>query len=552
MDSIWNKDEPLTADTHALLTASELRFTMFHVAKILEENTGPQTSDHTAIQVSPGYEVTLKDLGARCNNALSRTATQLLSHANGREPISTALLINLLEAMHEVARTGEPDSQNTPSAHLREISAASNPIPSLANAAKYLIPVPNNIGDASGILAGLTTFIASASVTDSPKLEAAALNALVAIGPKLMKQWLKNQLPSLEGQSKQEAEDYIDYLEWLPAFADPAQTISQAHAANLSGTKSAIACLLEITHFAIVFIDNPGVCELSELALESLYNRASTSSLQYIAHEAIRPRIGMLQFWVYSVGSVKLEDQREKSWRQRAKMHLVRLLAIQNEKGECILHHLLRHMEDEDDCYRELSTVLDLMGTASGYPEDIQELLETILSRIRDAGGGYYFKSFSADLGFRYLQNIASNLSLAAPVSRAIRSLVTYLANRNVEASAGIYIEPKAIPEFLNAIAFVCEHMPPQWDKSVDSFVTSAIILLQRDPELDQMVPELVARGTLDDLKTASTQMRNETAKTRFLSIHDKIEEIIQRRDSPVEGTRQSLDALEPEPYRTV
>lgn len=527
LDYIWKKDDPLTADTHALLTASELRFTKFHVVKIIREEMTHQTPrSHAVIQVSTQDEATLEELGDRCNSALSRAATQLLSHANGREPISTALLINLLEAMHEVARAGElqvdpQTTSTTPSTQENGNTINSNPTTASSTAIKYLIPVPKNIGDASGLLASLTALMGSASVTDSPKLEVAVFNAIVAFGPKLMKQWLRNQLPSLEGQRREEAEVYIGYLGWLPTFADPAQTISQTRAASLSGTKSAIACLLEITHFAIVFIDNPSVRELSELALESLYNRASASSLRHIAHEAIRPRIGMLQFWVSSIGSVELEDRREKSWRQRAKMHLVRLLAIQDEKGESILHHLLRHMEDDDDCYQKLSTVLELMGTASGYPEEIQELLETILSRIRDARDGYYLKSFSADRGFCYLRDIGSNSNFAALVARNIRNLVTYLANWKADNGTVVQIESDAILGFLEAITFVCEHMPPQWDKSVDSFATSAITLLKRS----ELRLYLSNRAVLHDLKAISTQMKNEAAKDRFLAIHTELHE---------------------------
>lgn len=543
------------------------------------------TSDPPAICIPPCEEATLNELRARSDRTLGRAASQLLSHSSGRNPLSTAALVNLLEAIYDVARTDPHKSESTPNlqenantlssfpaltnadslkttnnSHPQESNNSSSPVapsvtadspnaegtpdpPERSSASssttpigysmKYLISAPDDIGAACGLLAGFTTLLGNVSMMELPKLEITTLNAIGTIGPELIKQWAQKQLSSPLAPAH--ATEYMDYLNQLPGF-----TCNTSLAANISSTKSAIACLLEIAHFAVLFINSPGVCELSDLALESLYNRASAPSTQYITHEAIRPRIGMIQSWVKSVSSAKLGAQGTMLWRQRAKIHLVRLLAIQDEKRQSILHHLLRHTEDDPNCYQDLSTMLQLMSTASGYPEDIQELLETILSRVRDRRNGHLFKTFSADCGFHYLQNLGLNCNLAAPVARTIRKLTIHLANGNADGSHKVGIQYGAFPGFLNAIAFVCEHMPSQWEKSVDSFVVSAVTLLQRS-ELSKVAPQLLAQKTLDDLKAASTQMRNDTAKARFTSMHEEVHRIIHA------TTDERLRAAEPD-----
>lgn len=567
------------------MTASELRFTRFHALKnnvgqqkspqepaphvsisippgdkALPENPGAGSNralSHTAARAqplgfmglpavksivaqetisqkpAPGTTAALENLGTRYNTALSKAAIQLLSHANGREPISTDLIINLLGAIHEA--TDEPDpAENTSTSGTTDTPEGSK---------RSLIMAPDQIGNASGLLGSLTALLGSVSVANSHKLERATLNAMEAIGPELLRQWVEKPVnPQPLTQDLADAGEYFKQLQWQFGIPPNPANSTPLTQSNVPTAKPAILCLMDITHFAISFIYNPNAYELLDLALQSLYNRANARSTQYATHGVIRPRIGMLHFWVKSIGSLERSPEGKKLLGQRAKAHLVQLLAIQDERGKSILYYLLKHMGDEDGCDRNLSTILKLVGAVPGYPKETEVLLETILSCVLDQHNWRYLKSYSADLGFCYLLQIGSNSNLAVFVARMIRDLVTYLADKdNGDKGDDVRIHYQATPGFLDAIAFACDNIPSQWGRSLDSFIVSTITLLQRS-EFLSVTRVLSARGTLGDLKAASTQMRNDVEKTRFSKVHDEIQTIIKADSLVRDAIREGLE----------
>lgn len=503
------------------------------------------TSAHTSIDfVSDETFIALFKLRARYSRALCRAAFQLHVHSSGRAPIGNLPLIDMLNAIHALATRAELDSNGAIITHHPQAErSAPTPIAiSIAGISGYRVLDPNDIGDEDGLLAGLTTLLGSASVKTLPKLEVAAVNAMAAVGPKLMEQWVQIQRDSTAVGNVVNGYPYEPPSSWpfLSTVGDT-RSSAQTRAVNMPRTKCVITQLLEITHFAILHFDHPGICELPDIALESLYSRASTPrSSRHAAHEVILPRIGVLKHWIDSVGRIESEKLRERTWSQFAKTRLLRLLAIQNQEKKTIFDYLLMRMTAKENGAENirLFIVLEVMGTVPGYVDDIRKLLENVSSCVQDEYTGNYSQCFtSMSDGFHYLQKIGSHLEYAQYVTQAIMKLVIYLAEKSDNSG---WVKASAVPGFLDAVSFVCRHPPPQWNKSSNLFIPAVISTLQR-LDVRSIAPYLSVQSALDDLKAAAKHMSNRMSRARFLSAHATMEAEIQALTKAVEGLGQDI-----------
>jgi hypothetical protein len=560
LDAVWNDEcPPFTADAYARLTAAELRLIGSALGEIHAQSSTRNNihsheleksifSAHTSIDLAPNLpsstekepDVMLDKLRARYSRALCRSAFQLRFHSNGRAPIGNFSLINLLEAICELAIQNGLDSDKTLSTHYQRDDMG-EPVPIIAfitGTSGYRILDPNDIGDEDGLLAGLTVLLGSTAAKSLPRLEIAAANAMAAIGPKLITQWVTVQHVSTDN-------GYKPPERWPSlSMPDSPKSVAQDREVNMPRTKCVITQLLETTHFAISHFNHPGICELPDIALESLYNRASTPvSARHTAHEVIAPQISLLKDWIDSVGRVETQNQRENSnaWSQTAKVYLLRLLAIRSKEKKTIFDHLLKQMPGTEHGAenRRLFIILEIMGTASGYTEDIIKLLDNVASSVHTNYDGNYSKSFTTmSDGFHYLQKIGSHPDYAEHVAQTIMHIVTYLVHESGDGMG--WIQASAIPGFLDAVSFVCRHPPPQWNKSSNSFIPAVIETLQH-LDLRLITPYLSVQGALDDLRAASKYMSNRMFKARSLSAQTKMEADVQRVATLVESLSKGV-----------
>lgn len=565
MDTIWdNECPPFTADSYACLTAAELRLTgsaldEIEVSKsVLLTQTGRITlSPHTSISFPPDSPnvqgkasiTTLFELRARYSRALCRAAFQLLFHSNGRAPIGNFALINLLDAIGELAHKEQLDLQGELSTHHPQ-DEKGVPMPFVAfitGTSGYRMLDPLDIGDADGMLGGLTTLLGSASVKALPKLEVAALNAMEAIGPKLIKEWIQMERNASRAENGAERPEYMPSygeppVHWQPlsVFGDPKIMLAE-HTVNMPRTKCVISYLLEVTSFAISYFNHPGIRELPDIALESLYNRASAPpSARHAAHEVICPKIEILMILIDSIGRLETDNQRGRLWSQDAKTYLLRLLAIRSQRNETIFDHLLRNMKEDNGVENtRLFTVLEIMSTAPGYPDEVKRLLENVTSCVHDEYDGYFSKCFTDKSdGFHCLQKIGSHPNYTEYVSQTIISIINYLAENPREGEE--WIQVNALPGFLDAVSFVCRNPPPEWSKSSNLLIPAVISTLQR-LDVRSITPYLSIQSALDDLKVASKHMSNQVSKARFLSAQTAMEAEVKRLSKAVEELGQGL-----------
>ncbi|KAF8596118.1 hypothetical protein BDV93DRAFT_563661 [Ceratobasidium sp. AG-I] len=300
LDTIWCNECPsLSPDSYALLTSAELQITLgtaSHLRRALPkqiiarpaspepllpshpscEEGNSSTQSHLEIAINPMEQsssnaaVRLFDLRARCSRALSHTAYLLHYHVNGRAHIGADALIHLLGSTCKVAQYGDLNLESHLSTHQPQSKSAPEPCIKVRviGTGDYRYVEPNMVGDEDCLLVELLGLLASTYVQTNLELEHAAGEALNAIAPVLLQQWLNRTDPvSMEREFDMQIRSEVTLDGW-------ALSTNPLHDGRKINWPASLA--LGVAAVAVACVECPGIGQLPEKAIFTLYERMKT------------------------------------------------------------------------------------------------------------------------------------------------------------------------------------------------------------------------------------------------------------------------------------
>ncbi|KAG8776763.1 hypothetical protein FRC12_000706 [Ceratobasidium sp. 428] len=312
LDSIWSNDCPeFHPDAYALLAAADLRLINvvvsiqhFQQETIFMHDTTQHPigmpdalSKHSSIQIdSPSntqdtinagpvdntnsaQQISLFELRARYSRTLSRIALCLSYHNDDCASIGPYPLAYLLDSVHLVAKCADLNPASCLSTYQPQ-SKDVNALPEfnihVIGTGIYHYLNPMEISDKDALLAGLVGVLSAADIESTPWVEYAAGQALVVVGPMLLRQWLQTKDDKLN-----------EYLQGQPQVLECVNSALDHWPKPLAEDELGdlaywtLSQLLFVSTIMVALADSPYRDELPHMVMSALYRRAKMASGNY-------------------------------------------------------------------------------------------------------------------------------------------------------------------------------------------------------------------------------------------------------------------------------
>lgn len=541
LDNVWRDEHPpFSADAYAFLTAAELRLVVLNgdaipsqqnVATPVISNLEPTSiPDASIINVTslPQQHIPLATLQATYTRSLIRAAVQLRYHSDGRTPISTLALSNLLDGLSIAARCAvinsdvdveprenQPSDQDDVSPHLpaKNKTPLSFIVP-VFSFEHYLRPTDLTRGPLGAVIRVLESTAPSphstgmsSSMNARFKVRLAAARALAALAPVVLRRWMLVKVSRSAGNTE-EAITTPDPLTWPDVDARVDASKLETVITNQ---------LLLVVRTVGPFIERAGAVTLIELVLAEM-NRIATLT-PYSAFFALRRRaaqdfIPLLEY----ASRVGNGNEGSAPLNATTKAHILNLLTFETPGKSQIprIHISAQH-------------VPLLLRVAQGLPNHttlIGSVLKYVIARVRETKNSEYLRIFTrSNQGFSALVAIESahhdNIENIVNAILQITHVATIGANS--PDSTHTVIDISAMPGFLHCISVVAKHTTETVDKHthrhLGSFGRNIVVALRRiDPLAAQMVLE---HGALDQVMLAIQTQREKSGSDLQLSLSE-------------------------------
>jgi hypothetical protein len=503
----------------------------------LETAIDVRASDHAPPEVLSEALASYPNLRARYSRSLFRASIQLYYHVAELAPIGNYPLVNLLEAIHCAARNVTLNPADCLGSHHPQEQGGRPPIFHIrvvgTSVSRYLGPL--DIGAADSLVGCLVTLLGSASTQAVPRAEMAAAAAMVAVCPRLIKQWTvqKSRLEDLSDacEDPSDARDlenwHLTPIHWDQSFGNKNDSLCVPDLDNIPAdplelAKYVLNQLLLTLSFAVSQIKPQELCELVELAITSLYSRGNISPIsRQAAYRIAVDRHGDLLERL--IDSLHRTDGAQEHWSQKARRHLLHFLAIVVPGLKfTIFRALVYDTQSARAGELRIWSTMKALGSIGGL-KDTATLLLGEIPRMVGSGDTVVYPCFTrTSYGFPRLIEIGVDQSEYAPivVSTIVELVVAISAATDFEMAAD------AVPGFLRAVNAVCTKPPSNWNKSSVGFLQAVVVILQT---FGQSTPQLfVQPGTLAFLKEALGRVGDEETQKRLLSDLKEIEKIYQ------------------------
>lgn len=551
LDSIWSNDCPhFSPDSYAILTSAELRLTvcvadLHHSApsralsRVSEQSasksslsTNPARSSSHTPQVAdvrlavmendaPKAKIPLFDLRARYSRALCRAAFQLIFHTQGSAPINPGPLIYLLNSITLAGHCGNlvSESQTFLSTHHPQSESGSRPKFGVhilgTGAGKYLEPL--DIGDEDGLIIGILKVIASANIEANPGIEVAAGNALAAIVPTVLRQWLRIVHLDSDNDFSFAREILNDWP--LSPGADKSNEM----------VDWTIKQLLVITTVALSLAGRQGIRDLPEQAMFALYSRAKLPSGHRPTYRTLTDSYEFLEALIYFV------ELKNTQLSAKTIEYFVGFIAIKHPQYTSLAAPSI----DSTD----IPGFLRILTRTPGCVSEIQSLLPDLCHLV--TGEDDYLQIFtrSSD-GFPELVKIAAHVGCSSDTVACIARIVIAAAGQELDQASNSdkLLEP-AVPGFLDAVALTLKHMTSSSEPPANSttFMSATLWLLCH--LRDDCVSAVAKHTTTETIcSTLRGSNRISEIQARLLEELVEIQEFSRLEDLPLRAMRQPFE----------
>ncbi|KAF8696565.1 Peptidase family S41, partial [Rhizoctonia solani] len=529
LDGVWRDEHPpFSADSYACLTAAELRLVALNSAALcsraLPETLGPSTLNITIDMSLPTQErLSVSTLQNIYYRSLARTSVQLRYHSDGRTPINSFALVNLLDALRIAAKCPDLNPQYSPDDATPDEGQVTGPGASFSSPrskndrkSNFIIPVfsfENYVRPTAlshGPLGSIVRVLASAPLRPHStevisnryamglKVRLAAVRALAAIAPVVLQQWFREKISrSGNASAPQEPASIPDTSNWPDV--DTTITDSQKLESTIASH------LLLVVKMIGPYIERAGAMSLVELSLAEL-NRIANAS-PFSAHLALRRRasVDFIPLLKFAAIDAKAADGRP-LMNETTKSHILNLLTFEIS-GKNQVPRIPIAPES-------LPLLLRVAQDVPNHTDLVHAVLKYVVSRVRETKDNIgYLRVFThSNQGYPLLLAIGrSQKANIEPLVGAILQ-IAYIAAGNgvISLQDGVATGDLAIPGFLDAISLVVHHTHQVADKPnyrhLHSLGRSLVSTIQNiGHQSARMVLEHHALGELiDALRTQS------------------------------------------------
>ncbi|CEL54613.1 alanyl-tRNA synthetase [Rhizoctonia solani AG-1 IB] len=503
LDGVWRDEHPpFSADSYACLTAAELRLAASNSTLIYDHtwsDPSPASSAlDTAINMTQPSQgsMSLPALQNTYYRSLARASVQLRYHSDGRTPINTFALVNLLDALRvaskssglnpQISSKGPVSSGTQP---LETATSFSNSGSKDEKTPNFIIPVftfenylrptalaHGPLGSIVRVLASTPLYSHSTEVisdryAEGLKVRLAAVRALAAVAPVVLQRWFKEKVSRVgsDGVSDDPIAS-MDVSNWPDVDASITDT------PKLEGTVASY--LLLIIKAVGPHIERAGAMALVEFSLAEL-NRIATTS-PFSAHLALRYRAS--QYFVplleFAAIDVKAADGRP-LMNETTRSHILNLLTFEIAGKNSVPRVPVTP-----------ESLPLLLRVAQGLPrhtELVRSVLKYVVGRVRETKDNLgYLRVFThSNQGYPLLLAIGrAHQANIEPVVGTILQIAHIAAGSGVILlQEGVVTGAPAIPGLLDAISLVTQHTNRVGDKQnhrhLNSLGRSLVSILQ-------------------------------------------------------------------------
>ncbi|GAB1527518.1 hypothetical protein RhiTH_010693 [Rhizoctonia solani] len=462
LDGVWRDEHPpFSADSYACLTAAELRLVALNSAALcgraLPETLGPSTLNITIDMSLPSQErLSVSTLQNTYYRSLARASVQLRYHSDGRTPINSFALVNLLDALRIAAKCPDLNPQYSPDDATPDEGQVTEPV--LEN---YVRPTALSHGPLGSIVRVLasaplrphSTEVISDRYAMGLKVRLAAVRALAAIAPVVLQQWFREKISrSGNASAPQEPASIPDTSNW----PDVDTTITDSQ--KLEGTIA--SHLLLVVKVIGPYIERAGAMSLVELSLAEL-NRIANAS-PFSAHLALRRRasVDFVPLLKFAAIDVKAADGRP-LMNETTKSHILNLLTFEISGKNQVPRVPIAP--------ESLPLLLRVAQDVPNHTDLVHAVLKYVVSRVRETKDNIgYLRVFThSNQGYPLLLAIGrSHEANIEPLVGAILQIAYISAGNGViSLQDGVATGDLAIPGFLDAISLVVHHTHQVADK---------------------------------------------------------------------------------------
>ncbi|KAG8771139.1 hypothetical protein FRC12_003824 [Ceratobasidium sp. 428] len=288
LDYIWSDACPqLMSDIYAAFVVAELRMVVSMAVRECSESTTlrndrmPENENATVLEIleesKPGCLPSLFELRSRYTRGLVRAGLLIKYHCVRGVIISTRQLVDLLESIRLAALCKELNIDSHMSTCHPQSSSKPGVVPEF-----YILVTPRGdhvmrpleFGDEDMVVAGLVRLVASAAINNSQSLELAAVRALHAVFPTLLRQWMRMvaECPEIELAPDSEKIQFLQHaLSAWPPNSEPGRFENSAD--------WTLNQLMIVAAISVSLADKGSyMSSLPGIALKALYDRASLLS----------------------------------------------------------------------------------------------------------------------------------------------------------------------------------------------------------------------------------------------------------------------------------
>ncbi|KAF8748915.1 Peptidase family S41 [Rhizoctonia solani] len=484
LDGVWRDEHPpFSADSYASLTAAELRLVALNSAALcgraLPDTLGPSTLNIAIDMSLPSQKrLSILTLQNTYYRSLARASVQLRYHSDGRTPINSFALVNLLDALRIAAKCPDlnpqysPDDATPDEGQVTEPRAGfSRPRSKNDRTSNFIIPVFNSenyirptalfhgpLGSIVRVLASAPlrphgTEVISDRYATGLKIRLAAVRALAAVAPFVLQQWFREKISrSGNASAPQEPASIPDTSNWPDVDA----TITDSQ--KLEGTIA--SHLLLVVKVIGPYIERAGAMSLVELSLAELNRIANTSP--FSAHLALRRRasVDFVPLLKFAAIDVKAADGRP-LMNETTKSHILNLLTFEISGKNQVPRVPIAP--------ESLPLLLRVAQDVPNHTDLVHAVLKYVVSRVRETKDNIgYLRVFThSNQGYPLLLAIGRlHQANIEPLVGAILQIAYISAGNGViSLQDGVATGDLAIPGFLDAISLVVHHTHRVADK---------------------------------------------------------------------------------------
>lgn len=400
----------------------------------------------------PNNNVVLFELRARYSRALCRAAFQLFFHGEGSALIGYGPLSQLLNSISLASGIKNLASESQTSLLSHHPQAGDH------TTVEFFIQVvgtrceriskPLNIGDADGLVVGILRVLASANIELAPEVELAANNALSAVFPLLMTQWLRMSPDLPTGQDFDLVKDLLQQIQ-----------------ANSSDglVNHTVRLLLMSATVAVACTGCPGIMDLPEQSMAALCSRAKLTSGRIPTHRVLRSQRDILPSLVRLIN------------RKQAELKPATLKSIIGFLSTTYTSSMFNWFIGRT----ELPDVLCILAATPGCKSEVEIILGD-LGEYLTPEHEFLALFMESDQGFSQLVAIAEHAQHVAAVLKCVTVIATIVADNKSGYPEDKRMSSLAIPGFLDAIALVSKHISSRENNlpDLEAFMRASLSLL--------------------------------------------------------------------------